>query len=176
VARQLNVDAEIRRLQRLLNDPDCGGRRDLLGIFRNQTAKSEREAQRCADYRATIAAQLEPLLAAQLASQTAKAELEAELARIRAERDVAQTAITGETKAEAFAGVLDTLIGETGDVLGSYFNPAGSLGFGDVAQETKQAPPPVVESPGVVDWVRANPVPSGAIGLALVAAAYYASR
>lgn len=175
MAAQFDVDAEIRRLQRMLDDPDCGGRRDLLGIFRNQGAKSDREARRCADYRAAIVAQLEPLLSAQLASQAAKAELEAELARIRAERDVAQTAITGETKAGAFAGVLDTLIGETGDVLGAYFNPAGSLGFGE-AGEPKEAPPATAQTPGIVDWIRANPVPTTAIGVALVGAAYLATR
>lgn len=175
MARQFDTDAEIRRLQKMLDDPDCGARRDWLDGLRNQEKVEQQRNQRCREWRKAIQAQLEPLLAAQLASQEAKATEQAELLTIRAERDVAQTSITGQTKAGVFAGVLDTLVAETGDVLGAYFNPAGSLGFGG-SQEPKETPPPVVESPGVVDWIRANPVPTTAIGVALVGAAYLATR
>lgn len=178
MAKQFDINAEIRRLQKMQDDPDCGARRDWLDGLRNQDKVNAEKAKRCNAWRNSIQRQIDALIEAGLASQELKADEQAELLTIRAERDVAQTAITGETKAGVFAGVLDTLVMEAGDVVGAYLNPASVLGGGSAVETSAPtyAPPPPAPAPGVVDWIKANPVPSTAIGVALLGAAYLATR
>lgn len=92
----------------------------------------------------------------------------------RQERRVAVAEATGTTGGQIIAGAVGDVLDTAANVGAAFFGgvDSGSL----VAPVTVQAPPPVVESAGVVDWIRANPVPTTAIGVALVGAAYLATR
>jgi len=90
----------------------------------------------------------------------------------RQERRVAVAEATGTTGGQILAGAV-------GDVLDTAASVgAGFFGGGSGAETSgpTYAPPAPAPAPGVVEWIRANPVPSTAIGVALVGAAYLATR
>lgn len=194
---QTVIDAErlLRQLVKERASPRCGMPVAFGKAFYSAAEKKRIDndiLEACAQLDAQILKQQEILTAYALAAQELEAGQEIEELEIRAERDIRQTEITGQTKLQsvfAFAGgVVDTAALLAAGVINPSMLPTLGLELEGaesyVFDEQRggwfpPAPPPVdngASSTGIVDWVKANPMPSGAIGLALVAAAYYASR
>lgn len=146
--------------------------------------------QACVQLDKQILEQQAILSAYALEAQEIEAAQEIEMLEIRAERDVLQTEITGQTKFQSFLGFAGGVVDTAALLAAGAINPSmlpalgleleGAESYVFDAQRGGWFPPsPPTDngaSSGIVEWVRANPVPTGAIGLALVAAAYYAAR
>lgn len=191
----INAERLLRQLIKERASPRCGMPVQFLKAVYSAEEKRRIDndiKKACAQLDRQILEQQALLAAYALEAQEIEAAQEIEELEIRAERDVRQTEITGQTKFQSFlgfaGGVVDTAALLAAGVINPSMLPAlgleleGAESYVFDAQRGgwfPPAPPPVddgASSGGIVEWVRANPVPTGAIGLALVAAAYYATR
>jgi len=191
----INAERLLRQYVAERASPRCGMPKQYGKAFYSAAEKKRIDndiQEACAQLDAQILEQQAILTAYALSAQEIEAAQEIEELEIRAERDVRQTEITGQTKFQSFlgfaGGVVDTAALLAAGVVNPSMLPALGLELEGAESYVFDAerggwfppPPPPVDngasSGGIVEWVRANPVPTGAIGLALVAAAYYATR
>ena len=167
----LDIDREIRRVQRAIEDPRCGQPRDPLRIFRNQSEVAARMGPICAEYRAALQEQLDALFAAREESQRIAEEGQTAQVEARQQGSVGRAEATGTTAGIEFASGLESLYSAAGQVGSAYFGGGLSgLVDGNNTAPPSSSPPSATPEVKQTSWIDSPVVHVGAGALLAVIA------